>query len=212
MYKYIYEYIYLYIYIYTYTVWKRNKEREGRKKIDAKKRTVSSKVTLKVRKGKGRKRGTAKETPSYIPFLDIYIYIYTHTEEEPEWWKGRETASARSVFDRQRNEDRMDEAIVKEREREETGLRQRKKDRGSLTRGSWFPRLRSIPPPSLASLSPLHTTLLLVLLFRLVLPRSNNSPSRRLLSFYSVIRLSPFNSLEKKKECSFLVSHYRDYI
>lgn len=106
----------------------------------------------------------------------------------------------------------MDEAIVKEREREETGLRQRKKDRGSLTRGSWFPRLRSIPPPSLASLSPLHTTLLLVLLFRLVLPRSNNSPSRRLLSFYSVIRLSPFNSLEKKKECSFLVSHYRDYI
>lgn len=93
----------------------------------------------------------------------------------------------------------MDEAIVKERVREETGLRQRKKDRGSLTRGSWFPRLRSIPPPSLASLSPLHTTLLLVLLFRLVLPRSNNSPSRRLLSFYSVIRLSPFNSLEKKR-------------
>lgn len=103
----------------------------------------------------------------------------------------------------------MDEAIGKERDREETGRRGRKKERGWLTRGSRFPRLRSIPPPSLASLAslsaprgpPARSSLFLglVLLFPLLpSPADRRSPpSRPLLSFYSAIPLSPFDPLEK---------------
>lgn len=68
------------------------------------------------------------------------------------WMMKRKRIEWLVAFDGQRDEDRMVEATQGERERRRNHSEEERRRR-ARSLGSRFPRLRSIPPPSLASLS-----------------------------------------------------------